>query len=348
MVGAASLLPIVRAGHQYEPGMNFASDGYCKAFAADADGLVGGEGGAVIIVKPALAAVRDGDAIYALIRGVAMNNDGSDKAGFYAPSVTGQADVISQALARSGVSADSISYVEAHGTGTHLGDPIECQALADAYRRHTQAKQFCGLGSVKSNIGHLDTAAGLAGLIKVALSLKNGQIPPSLHIDKVNPALDLTDTAFYLTTALTPWPERGSPRRAGVSAFGIGGTNTHAILEAAPTPLASVAANTAELIVVSAKTPASLTATLTKFADFLRTTPEADLPALADIAYTLQIGRVPMACRVAFIVSSLAELIDSIVSYIDTGVFTGVNDTRHASWFSCALVKRCNRGLVVA
>ena len=180
LVGAASLLPSACAGYLHQAGMNFSSDGHCRAFDAAADGMVGGEGVAVIVLKRAMDAVRDGDHIYALIRGIGVNNDGHDKAGFYAPSVAGQAEVIDKVLDRTGIQPEMIRYVEAHGTATRLGDPIEVAALSEVYRRYTQKKQYCGIGSVKTNIGHLDTAAGLAGCIKVALSLQHGEIPPSL------------------------------------------------------------------------------------------------------------------------------------------------------------------------
>ncbi len=234
LVGAATLGAGEATGYIYQDGLNFASDGHVKAFDVGADGMIGGEGVAVVLLKRAVDAVADGDHIYALIRGVAVNNDGINKAGFYAPSVQGQAEVIGRAFAASGVDPQSIGYVEAHGTGTSLGDPIEFAALSQAFRKHTDREQFCGLGSVKSNIGHLDVAAGLAGTIKTALALQHGRIPPTINYHDASPHLDLANSPFYIADAATDFVANDQPRRAAVSSFGIGGTNTHTILEQAP------------------------------------------------------------------------------------------------------------------
>jgi acyl transferase domain-containing protein len=188
----------------------------------------------VVFLKRLADAQRDGDPIYAVIKGTAINNDGHLKMGYTAPSVQGQAEVIEMAQVVAGVPADSITYVEAHGTGTQLGDPIEIAALTQAFGKQTQRKQFCAIGSVKPNIGHLDTAAGIAGLIKTALALKFQQIPPSLNFQEPNPQIDFSATPFYVNATLQPWRSQGAPLRAGVSSFGIGGTNAHAILEEAP------------------------------------------------------------------------------------------------------------------
>lgn len=231
LVGASTILPSANLGYVHQPGMNFSSDGHLKAFDASADGMVGGEGVAVILLKKAVDAITDGDHIYALLRGIGVNNDGADKVGFYAPSVKGQSEVIQKVLDSANVHPESIGFVEAHGTGTKLGDPIEFTALSDVYQKYTTKKQFCGLGSVKSNIGHLDTAAGLAGCIKVVLSLYHGEIPPSLHYKNSNPNIDIENSPFYIVDKLKKWEQTVMPYRAALSSFGIGGTNTHAIFE---------------------------------------------------------------------------------------------------------------------
>ena len=200
--------------------------------------MIGGEGVAVILLKRAADAIRDGDQIYALLRGISVNNDGSCKVGFYAPSVKGQADVVRRVFEDHRHQPESIGYVEAHGTGTRLGDLVEITALTEVYRQYTANTQFCGIGSVrKTNIGHVDTVAGLAGCIKVALSLHYGQISPSLNYKQSHPELDLEHSPFYVVDRLTDWDEvagSATPHRAALSSFGIGGTNVHAILEQAP------------------------------------------------------------------------------------------------------------------
>jgi amino acid adenylation domain-containing protein len=234
LAGGVSIPVPHRTGYLYEPGFILSPDGHCRAFDKQAAGTTPGAGVGVVVLKRLSEALRDRDPIYAVIRGSAINNDGRLKAGFTAPSEQGQAEVILAALDAAAVSAESIGLVEAHGTGTPLGDPIEVRALTHAYRRSTDRTGYCALGSVKTNIGHADAAAGIAGLIKAALALHHGQIPPSLHFTEPNPALDLPNSPFYVPTAAQPWQRNGAPRRAGVSSFGIGGTNAHVILEEAP------------------------------------------------------------------------------------------------------------------
>lgn len=234
LAGGVSLQVPQKTGYLYEENFIMSPDGYCRAFDKDAAGTVLGNGAGVVLLKRLSDAVRDGDPIYAVIKGTAINNDGNLKIGYTAPSIQGQAKVIAKAQAAAGIDPDTITYIEAHGTGTKLGDPIEVSALSQVFRKQTQRRQYCALGTVKTNIGHLDTAAGIAGLIKTALSIKHGQIPPSLHYHEANPGIDFANTPFYVNTALRPWQTEGSPRRAGVSSFGIGGTNAHAILEEAP------------------------------------------------------------------------------------------------------------------
>jgi amino acid adenylation domain-containing protein len=231
--GVAISIP-QKTGYVHEPNFIFSPDGHCRAFDKNAAGTVPGNGSGAVFLKRLADAKRDGDPIYAVIKGSAINNDGSAKIGYTAPSAQGQAEVIAQALSAADVAADTITYVETHGTGTNLGDPIEVSALTRAFRQHTERRQFCAIGSVKTNIGHLDTAAGVAGLIKTVLALKHGEIPPSLHFAEPNPQIDFANSPFYVNASLQEWKtEDGVPRRAGVSAFGIGGTNVHVILEEA-------------------------------------------------------------------------------------------------------------------
>ncbi len=225
-----------KTGHIYEEGQILSPDGHCRSFDAKAKGTLGGEGVGVVALKRLEDAQRDGDSIRAVILGAATNNDGSNKVGFTAPSVEGQAEVIALAQADAGVEPDSIAYVECHGTATPLGDPIEIAALTKAFRAGTDRRQFCAIGSIKSNIGHADAAAGVAGLIKAVLALEREAVPPSLHYEQPNPEIDFAGSPFFVNAALRPWPRAAAPRRCGVSSFGLGGTNAHVVLEEAPRP----------------------------------------------------------------------------------------------------------------
>ncbi|MEX1830135.1 SDR family NAD(P)-dependent oxidoreductase, partial [Luteibacter sp. CQ10] len=312
LVGAAMLMAHDNLGYVHSAGLNFSSDGHVRAFDAGADGMVAGEGVGTLLLKKASDAVRDGDHVYALIRGVALNNDGADKAGFYAPSVGGQARVIDAALRTTGVDVETIGYVEAHGTGTRLGDPIEFAALTQAYGKLTARRGFCGLGSVKSGIGHLDAAAGMAGCIKVALCLRHGQIVPTLNYVTPNPALDLAGSPFYIADTARPWPREGAPRRAALSSFGIGGTNAHAILEEGPAAPVDGGGDPAagplgemRLVPLSARDEAALLRRVRAMLDALETAPSTSLD---DLAFTLQVGREPMNVRLVVAVDSLTAL----------------------------------------
>jgi len=234
LAGGVSLLVPQRTGYLYQPGMILSPDGHCRVFDADAHGTVPGEGVGIVVLRRLADALADRDCIRAVIRGAAVNNDGSMKVGYTAPSVDGQAEVIAHAQAIAGIEPDTVSYVEAHGTATELGDPIEIAALTRAFQSRTQARGFCAIGSVKSNVGHLDAAAGVTGLIKTVLALEHGFLPPSLHFSRPNPQIDFGNSPFFVNAALRPWPREASPRRAGVSSFGIGGTNAHVVLEEAP------------------------------------------------------------------------------------------------------------------
>jgi acyl transferase domain-containing protein len=294
LAGGVTLNPRQRGGYYYEEGMIPSPDGHCRAFDAKASGTVIGEGAGIVVLKRLSEAVEDRDRIHAVIRGSAVNNDGSLKVGFTAPSVTGQADVIAMAQAVSDVKAEDVSYVETHGTGTSLGDPIEIAALSQAFRKTTDKKTFCAIGSVKSNVGHLDAAAGVTGLIKTALMLEHKEIVPSLHYEAPNPNIDFHNSPFYVNTRLRSWESGGATRIAGVSSFGIGGTNAHVIVEEAPEPQPSGPSREWHLFPLSARTRTALDASSQNLAEHLKR--HLDVP-LADIAYTLQTGRKAFSCR---------------------------------------------------
>ncbi|MFI0463376.1 amino acid adenylation domain-containing protein [Saccharopolyspora sp. 5N102] len=324
LVGAASLYSTMELGYVHQPGLNFSSDGRCKPFDDTADGMTGGEGVGVVVLKRARDAFADGDHVYCLIRGVAVNNDGGDKAGFYAPSVRGQVDVIRKALDKSGVDPESIRYVEAHGTGTKLGDPIEVAALTEAYRHFTDRSRYCGIGSVKSNIGHLDAAAGIAGLIKLALSLHHGEVPRSLNCDVPNTQIDWENSPFFVVDQNLPLSRTGSePPRAGLSSFGVGGTNVHVVLEqVAPRSRAvpsAVRSSGEHLVVLSARDGERLEALARDLLAFL---PEYRGAGgdLASLAYTLQTGRREMASRMAFIAADFETLAAQLGAYVEGSV----------------------------
>jgi acyl transferase domain-containing protein/acyl carrier protein len=289
LAGGISISNLKKTGYLYQEGGILSPDGHCRAFDAQAQGTVPGSGVGVVVLKRLGDALTDGDSIHAIIRGSAINNDGAGKIGYTAPSIDGQAEVIAEALALAEVEPETISYIETHGTGTPLGDPIEIAALNQVFQDNTDKKGYCALGSVKTNIGHLDAAAGITGLIKTVLALKHKQIPPSLHFQQPNPKIDLTNSPFYVNTELKEWKTPGYPRRAGVSSFGIGGTNVHVVLEETP---ALVGANgrspLQKLLVISAKTESALEKATDNLVEHLNKHPELDL---ADVAYTLQIGR---------------------------------------------------------
>ncbi len=288
LAGGVAISVPQRKGYTYMPGGILSPDGHCRAFDASARGTVGGNGVGVVVLRRLPEAILAGDHIYAVIRGAALNNDGSFKVGYTAPSIAGQAAVIAMAHAMAGIDPETISYIEAHGTGTQLGDPIEVAALTDAFRMKTGKKGFCAIGSVKTNIGHLDPAAGVTGLIKTALALKNKVLPASLHFHKPNPEIDFENSPFYVNTLTSQWPANGLPRRAGVSSFGIGGTNAHCVLEEAPASAGSGDSRKDVLLLLSAKSNAALEAQTANLAAFLKANPESKL---ADVAFVTQAGR---------------------------------------------------------
>ena len=288
LAGGVTVRVPQRGGYFYTAGSILSPDGHCRPFDANAQGTVVGSGVGLVVLKRLSAAVADGDNIRAVIRGVGLNNDGNDKVGYTAPSFRGQAAAIRAAHEMAGVAPDSIGYVEAHGTGTILGDPIEVSALSEVFKASTDRRGFCGIGSVKSNFGHLSCAAGVAGLIKTVLVLENGSIPPTLHFQKPNPAIDFASSPFYVTTRLQPWERNGTPRRAGVSSFGVGGTNAHIVLEEAPPRPVPSQRRSHQLLVLSARSEAALDLATTHLASHLESHPSLDL---ADVAFTLQAGR---------------------------------------------------------
>ena len=304
LAGGSAVKSFQKTGYLYQTGSITSPDGHCRAFEAQANGTVGGDGVGVVVLKLLKKALADGDHIHAVIKGSAINNDAHAKIGFTAPSIEGQAEVIMQALSAAGVKAETISYVETHGTATHLGDPIEIAALAQAFNSSSPDREWCALGSVKTNIGHLDIAAGIAGVIKVALALKYHMLPPSLHFQVPNPAIDFAAGHFYVNNTLAHWPERAFPRRAGVSSFGIGGTNAHAIMEEAPVRPPSSSSRPAQLLVLSAITPNALEKMQQNLAQCLEHHPEFHL---ADVAYTQQIGRRAFEYRRAIVCTSCED-----------------------------------------
>ncbi|MEO1352216.1 MAG: alpha/beta fold hydrolase [Cyanobacteria bacterium J06635_15] len=264
-------------------------------------------------------AIADGDCIHATIKGGAINNDGSLKVSYAAPSVDGQAEVIVEALANAGVEPDTIGYIETHGTGTFLGDPVEIQALAKAFNTSTQKKNFCAIGSVKTNIGHLDRAAGIASLLKTILALKHKQLPPSLHFEEPNPQIDFVNSPFYVNATLSEWKSNGTPRRAGVSSFGIGGTNAHVVLEEAPSLEASGPSRPWQLLLLSTKTQSALETATANLTHYLKQHSQIHL---ADVAYTLQVGRRAFDHRRMVICHHLNDAVDVLESPDNQRVLT--------------------------
>ncbi|MBE7384658.1 MAG: SDR family NAD(P)-dependent oxidoreductase [Leptolyngbya sp. SIO1E4] len=313
LAGGISLTVPQKVGYSYQEGGIASPDGHCRAFDAEAQGTIFGEGVGVVVLKRLTDALADGDCIHAIIKGSAINNDGALKAGYTAPSRDGQSAVISEAQAVAEIDPETITYIETHGTGTALGDPIEIAALTQVFRRSTDKKEFCAIGSVKTNVGHLTTAAGVTSLIKTVLGLKNRLIPPSLHFEEPNPKIDFANSPFYVNTQLTPWETNGTPRRAGVSSFGVGGTNAHVVLEEAPSVEASGPSRPWQLLLLSAKTSSALEAATTNLAQYL----DGELN-LADVAYTLSVGRRAFNHR-RFVVSQGIETAQSALSSLEPG-----------------------------
>jgi non-ribosomal peptide synthase protein (TIGR01720 family) len=288
LAGGVSIRVPQKTGYLYQQGGTLSPDGHCRAFDVKAQGTTIGNGVGVVVLKRLRDAIASGDYIYAVIKGTAINNDGEVKVGFTAPSVDGQASAIAEAIMLAEIEPETINYIEAHGTGTALGDPIEIAALSKVFRASTEKKGFCAIGSVKTNIGHLDAAAGVTGLIKTSLALKHKLIPPSLNFEQPNPQIDFADSPFYVNTKLTEWKPGSTPRRAGVSSLGMGGTNAHVVLEEAPTLPLSNPSRPWQLLVLSAKSQSALQTARQNLAHHLMQHPNLNL---ADVAYTLQVGR---------------------------------------------------------
>ncbi len=303
------------SGYLYQEASVMSPDGHCRAFDEKAAGTVNGSGSGVVLLKRLADALADGDSIHAVILGSAINNDGSGKVGFTAPSVEGQSEAIAESLLMAGVDPATVTYVEAHGSGTPLGDPVEIAALTLAFQGGledaTEHTGFCAVGSVKTNLGHCNAAAGVAGLIKTVLALEHREIPPSLGFERPNPQIDFAASPFHVATRLTPWRTGETmPRRAGVSSFGLGGTNAHIVLEEAPPREAGEPASRPEqLLVLSARTPEALERVATSLADHLEAHP--DLP-LADLAWTLQVGRKGLDHRRALVVQDAASAVAAL------------------------------------
>ena len=309
LAGAAAI-SIPQGGYHYQEGMIFSPDGQCRPFDAEAKGTTPGNGVGIVVLKRLKEALEDGDHIYASIRGYGLNNDGMEKIGYSAPSVQGQADAISQAISMAGIETDTINYAEAHGTGTILGDPIEIEALTQAFRMHTENTGYCSLGSVKGNVGHLIEAAGVTGLIKTALSLERQLIPPTINFTTSNPHIDFKNSPFHINATLENWPKNKTPRRACVSSFGMGGTNAHVILEETPQNISTLSSHPYQLLVLSARTSEALKSMTNNLGHYLQDQPTVNL---ADVAYTLQMGRKSFKHRKFLVSHSIESAISSLL-----------------------------------
>jgi len=319
LAGGVRLSVNQKRGYMYEEGMIQSPDGHCRAFSPEAKGTINGNGIGIVVLKRLKNAITDRDHIYAVVKGSAINNDGNRKVGFTSPSVLGQLEVIQTAQAMAHVEPESMGYMETHGTGTPLGDPIEIEALTLAF--NTRKINYCPIGSVKSNFGHLDTAAGIAGFIKTVLILKNKLIPPTLHFREPNPKIDFENSPFFVNTHLTEWKSNGYPRRAGVSSFGIGGTNAHVILEEAQAMEDSTGGRAFQLLLFSAKTHSALDRMTDNLVEHLKNNSGINF---ADAAYTLTLGRKHFNYRKMAVCSSLQETIAVFSSRESTGVQTSI------------------------
>ncbi len=322
LAGGVTISLPAKKGYTYQEGMILSPDGHCRAFDALGAGIVGGNGAGIVALKLLDDALGDGDHIYAVIKGSAINNDGRRKVGYSAPSIEGQVDVIRLAQRAAQVSPETITYVEAHGTATPLGDPVEIEALKQAF--NSSRRQYCGLGSVKSSIGHLDSAAGVAGFIKVALMLRHRLLPPAVNFETPNPHIDFEHSPFYINTTLRAWEVTQHPRRAGVSSFGIGGTNAHVVLEEAP-ERAETRPDDWLVVPLSAHSPEQLHQLTARLEEFTATHPGV---GLHDIAYTLQTGRKHMRYRQALICCDVESLRAQLAQARQSGPVAAPADPR--------------------
>ena len=329
LAGGACLMVPQKAGYQFEEGSIMSSDGSCRAFDASATGTVGGSGAGMVLMKRLTDAIEDHDSIRGVILGSAINNDGSNKVGYTAPSPEGQCRAIQEALALANVDPSTIDYVEAHGTGTPLGDPIEISALMQAFQSGTKRRRPCAIGAVKTNIGHLDAAAGVAGLIKTLLCLQHRKLAPTVHFESLNPKIKLNPEMFFINEKLREWTrEDGHPRRAGVSSFGIGGTNAHLILQEADPVEAQPTTRPSHLLVLSAKTETALEKMALNLAAHLEASPQL---SLADVAHTLAAGRKKFMYRRAMVCSDLNDAAQVLRGTFPKRVVSGVKDERPMS-----------------
>lgn len=328
LAGGVSMTTPQNSGYVAQEGSMLSGDGHCRPFDASAQGTMFNNGAGVVVLKRLEDALNEGDRIYAVIRGSGINNDGADKVSFTAPSVDGQAEAIAMAQAYANFHPETISYIEAHGTATPLGDPIEIEALTQAFRVHTNAKQFCAIGSVKGNVGHLVAAAGVTGLIKTALALHYKKIPPSLNFEAPNPKIDFANSPFYVNTKLAEWSEGETLRRAGVSSFGVGGTNAHIVLEEAPQIQNSGSSRPQQLLLLSAKTSKALEAATANLQQHLQYNAEINL---ADVAYTLQRGRKALNYRRSVVCHNITDAIAALQSLDPNQVNTRHPEIRNPS-----------------
>jgi acyl transferase domain-containing protein len=323
LAGGVSLNFPERSGYLYMDGMIMSPDGHCRPFDAAAAGTRAGAGAGIVVLKRLADAIGDRDTIHAVIIGAAVNNDGGDKIGYTAPSVDGQVEVIATAQALAGADPRTISYIEAHGTATPLGDPIEISALTQVFRASTADVGFCRIGSLKANLGHLDAAAGVAGLIKTVLALRHRQIPPLVNFRAASPQLDLDRSPFVASAEGVAWPDGATPRRAGVSSFGIGGTNAHVVLQEAPPTGPELPGQATQLLVLSARTATGLAQAAANLTDHLETNP--DVP-LGDVAWTLQVGRRAFAHRRVLAVNDATQAVSLLRQPRATAVFDAVHE----------------------
>ncbi len=317
LAGAATVRIPQVSGYMVEKGSVHSADGHCRAFDAAGQGTIFGSGVATILLKDLKRALADGDHVYTVIKGTAINNDGGTKVSYTAPSVSGQTRAMIDAFTAAGVPPETVGYVECHATGTAIGDPLEIQALTQAFRTQTSRRRFCAVGSVKSNIGHPEQAAGLAALIKTALALRHARIPPSLHFVTPNPKIDFDQSPFYVNTGLTDWPTDGHRRRAAVNSLGIGGTNAFAILEEAPpAPAPEREPRPFHLFTLSAKTAAALQAYAERFRVFLDAVPSVGLD---DLCFTANVSRSHFRHRFAATAGSIVDLAAKLTAFAAEG-----------------------------
>ncbi|HAX74861.1 MAG TPA: polyketide synthase, partial [Cyanobacteria bacterium UBA11372] len=327
LAGGVSIQVPQISGYLYREGGIASPDGHCRTFDAKAQGTLFCSGLGLVLLKRLEDALADGDYIYAVIKGSAINNDGTQKVSYTAPSVDGQVSVITEALAVAGVLPETISYMEAHGTGTALGDPIEVAAMTQAFRASTDKKGFCAIGSVKPNVGHLNRAAGIASLIKTVMALKHQLIPPSLNYEQPNPNLDFANSPFFVNTTLRQWQANGTPRRAGVTSLGFGGTNAHAVLEEAPV-IEQEQGRKYQLLVLAAKTDSALEAATKNLAAHLKQHPDLNL---ADVAYTLQVGRRGFDRRRMLVCRDLADAVTALETLDPKRIVTQLQEPKERS-----------------